>query len=204
MRAGLHLGGRAVRLAIATVARFAVGAACATASHWNLAGSNIVHINAGHHPSLGFNNGANENADVQLRFEQARAAWNTSPYLTIYNGGTDVRAWDGWYGAVNWAGLATAGGWDGTHAVYMDVIANLTYMSSPYPTTSWQYKAAVTCHEVGHAVAGVGEQTGPDQSCMAVGYSAPANPPSWDSNAAYRTPSQHDRDHVGHLWHNLH
>jgi hypothetical protein len=199
---------RLVRMLTAVVAAMTVGVGTAAAGHWWFAaGGNVVHLAGGHNPGFGFWNGADEDGEVRTRFEFSRGHWNTSPYLTIGNVAdpalAQVRAHDGFYGGTGWAGLATAQGWDGVqHAAYFDVQANLTYMQSPGWTNTWQYKQAVTCHEIGHAVAGITDQTGADQSCMGVGYYAVNG--EWNNNGNYRVPSAHDREHIAHLWNTLH
>lgn len=200
---------RATTIAVLASALAALAAAPANADHWWWAQpytGAIIHLQGGHHPGFGFYNGADQDAEVRTRLEYARGAWNYAPYMTIGNvgspGSAHVRAWDDYYGYTTWSGLTWASTWDGNHTAYFDVYMNLSYMSSPYPT-AWQYKQAVACHELGHALAGVTDQTVNDPSCMAVGYGAsPYN--AYMTDQRYRLPSAHDRGHQLSLWDSFH
>ncbi len=209
---------RRTALALATSAALLLAwTASASASHWLLDGrGQPIHLGGlGHTPTIGLENNA-ANPYVRTAYYRALLAWNTPGWLGIIEmptgSGTHVQAVDGYWGSTGWAGQAAwfqlnssgvvVPGYDANgHTHHWETRLNMTYLDMPH-LNNQEYFDAVACHEVGHAVAAVGEQTGTDASCMAVGYGAPYD--SWRTDARYRNPSAHDRDHVAYLWGTLH
>jgi hypothetical protein len=208
---------RAALTLCAALALLLATATAAGASHWLLDGrGQPIHLGGvGHAPTIGLENDAT-NPYVRTAFYRALLAWQTPGHLGIIEmptgSGTHVRAVDGYWGSTGWAGqaawfyLSSSGvvvpGYDADgHTHHWEARLNMTYLDMAH-LNNQEYFDAVACHEVGHSVAAVGEQTGADASCMAVGYSAPWD--SWRTDARYRNPSAHDRDHVAYLWSTLH
>lgn len=173
----------------------------ASAGHWWMNGSgNVVHLNRGHFPALSFFNNATNGSATAL--EHARGEWSANFAVDVYNvsGPADITAWDGYWGATGWAGLATpvtnaAGAGtvhpDG-HVDSMWVQVNMSYGVG----SSYASQKAIGCQEIGHAIGGQLHDGG---GCMGFGYF------NFDPNvAAARSPTAHDFDHLQHLWGGLH
>lgn len=165
------------------------------AFHWWWSGGpapGMVHLNKGHIPGISFYNNAVNGSATPL--EHARGVWSANWAYDIYNltsQSADIVAWDGYWGTTTWRGQTTLwGAWDGTHIQQMGVQLNRSLL----PDYVQQRKTA--CHELGHASGGMLH----DESRVGCMFSGAANP----NIVAERTPSQHDFDHVQHLWAGLH
>jgi len=207
---------RTVAIAIAAAVTLLVSASSAQAGHWWLDSyGQPVHLGGlGHTPTLGVENNAT-NPNVRLAIYRAMLAWQTPGYLGIIEmptgSGTHVRAADGYWGSTGWVGLASPYYYNGAnvlpgidgngHTHHFDVSMNMTYLGMSH-LNNQQYYDAVACHELGHSVAALDDQTGTDPSCMAVGYGQ--RDYAWETDARFRNPSPHDRDHVAYLWATLH
>lgn len=117
--------------------------------------------------------------------------------MDVYNWASwsaDVIAWDGAWGGTGWAGLASPVNYDGQHAGQMNVQINTTSGWG----SSYNVMKAISCQEVGHAVAGILHR-GP--GCMGFSYQGQSPAASNNYNdPAVRQPSAHDREHAWFLY----
>ncbi len=119
--------------------------------HWNKGGSQIViynYIYGGHT--------AEANA-------AASDAWNKISILYNYSATshTDVSVFDGNYGAVPWAGLASIESWSGDHILHAHAIYNTYYVYSS------GFIQGIYCQEMFHTYGFDHSNTG---DCMGLGY----------------------------------
>lgn len=192
---------RRTKTLLAVAVAIFVGSALPTVAqggHWWWAGNQVVHIHKGHNPGMSIYNKATNGSWTAI--EHARGDWSGRAWamdLGNWNDNrADVIAWDGHWGNTGWSGLATPYNWDGWHASQMGVQINVSPCCSYADNAEYNGTRAIACQEIGHAIGGMNHQ-GP--GCMGFGYF------NWNENdAAQRSPSNHDIEHVNHLWNAWH